>query len=185
MSTPLLFVDVDGVINATPGNNGLPRKVAGNYVRTDVTAAGSTWPIWYDPRVIDAVNGLSRDGLFEVVWLTTWEQYARTALAPALGLDDWPALNIPGNVGASRSVPFLSPTLGRPWWKTAAVKDLTADGRPYAWIDDELHRSIKNELRAVRPAPSLLITTFPAVGMTLEHVEQLAGFAREAASVTA
>ena len=75
MTSPIWFLDIDGVVNAA----GL--DLPPHLVRTDATTAGTTWPIHYSPQVVEFINMVHRGGLAEVRWLTTWGQDARMSFA--------------------------------------------------------------------------------------------------------
>ena len=62
-------------------------------------------------------------------------------------------------------------------WKLDAIAEY-AGNRPAAWIDDNLDETCRYWART-RTAPTLLVETTPATGMTDEHVALLLGWARE------
>jgi len=61
-------------------------------------------------------------------------------------------------------------------WKLAAIEDHAGE-RPLAWIDDA-HDDGCRAWAAARPAPTLLVTTDPPVGLTGAHVAALERWAR-------
>lgn len=183
-AAPVWFLDVDGVINSI----GEPKAKCGTYELTHVAPSHepTAYPIRYAPAVIDRINGLSRAGLVRVVWLTTWGEDARTRIAPAVGLDAFDAL--PGIVDLEPHFAELGLTRvawrssnGLQWWKLGMVhRWLDEHGdRPVIWTDDDLHRAIKDELRAVRDVPTKLVTTMPKPGLTLDHLGSIEAFARK------
>ncbi len=134
----------------------------------------------FDPRVVDGLNALTRAGLVELRWVTTWSTSARDVLAPAIGLD-------PGSqVVEDREDPGLArhPYEQRPWWKLAGVLGaLRGDpSRPVAWLDDDLDDSTKTRFPALHPGPSLLITPDSGEGLTLEQLATVEAFARRHAA---
>jgi hypothetical protein len=151
---PLLFVDIDGVISLF----GFPsdRRPAGTWLNVD--------------GVLHLISATAAEHLlrlartFELVWCSGWEDKADEHLVHVLGL---PA-----------RLPFL--TFGRPpstaHWKLESVIEHAGE-RPAAWIDD----AFDDECRAWaagRDAPTLLVATDPAVGLTAAHVETLEEWAR-------
>jgi hypothetical protein len=64
---------------------------------------------------------------------------------------------------------------GSAHWKLEAIDEYAAD-RPAAWIDDSLDERCTTWADG-RSAPTLLIETDPAAGITDQHVEQLLGWA--------
>ena len=89
MSIPIWFLDIDGVVNA------LARPAPIGYQITTANTMGRGWRIAYSREVVDFINRVNREGLAEVRWLTTWEQDAHRELAPTVGLDAFPAYDIP------------------------------------------------------------------------------------------
>jgi hypothetical protein len=107
---------------------------------------------------------------YELVWATGWEERANEHLPHLLGM--------PGEL------PTLSfdeqPEWGTAHWKLGPIDRFAAD-RPAAWIDD----SFSDECFAWaedRAAPTLLVHTDPAVGITAEHVDLLVNWAAAAVS---
>jgi hypothetical protein len=66
---------------------------------------------------------------------------------------------------------------GSSHWKLEAIDDY-ARGRPAAWIDDNLDERAE-KWAAKRQAPTLLVRTESALGITDEHVETLLRWADE------
>lgn len=103
---------------------------------------------------------------FELVWATGWEEKANEYLPHLLDLP-------------FRELPYLTfdgdAVFGTAHWKVDAIVDY-ADGRPLAWIDDSLDDECREWARA-RKAPTLLIETDSAVGITDAHVERLLAWA--------
>lgn len=155
---PALFVNVNGVISLfgfAPG--AMP---AGRFETVDGIA-----------HFLSATAGehlrLLADR-FEPVWCTGWEEKANEYLPHALGLSGpYPFLTF------ERSGP-TRPTHAH--WKLDAI-EAYAGARPLAWIDDA-HDDGCTAWADSRPAPTLLVTTAPAVGMTDVEVERLLGWAR-------
>ncbi len=162
---PILFVDVDGVISLfgfPPDREHLPGPFH-----------------WIDGIAhcipLDAGGRLQRLGeRYELVWATGWEEKANEYLPFLLELSfrDLPVLTF-----GSRAV------FGSAHWKLDALEKYAGD-RPAAWIDDNLDDECR-AWAAARSAPTLLIPTESAVGMTDEHVEELLAWADGVAGETA
>jgi hypothetical protein len=99
---------------------------------------------------------------YELTWATTWEADANREIGPRIGLPELPFL-VFGD---------LEP-LGA--WKTAAI-DAAAEGRPLAWIDDDIGRDAQAWADA-RAAPTLLLRADPGVGLVRRHIDSLERFA--------
>ena len=162
---PVLFVDVDGVISLF----GFP-----------LSGAELPGPFhWVDgiAHCISTGCGKRLERLaerYELVWATGWEEKANEYLPFLLELSfrDLPVLTF-----GTRAV------FGSAHWKLEAIEDYAGD-RPAAWIDDNLDDECQ-AWAAAREAPTLLIPTDSAIGMTDEHVEELLAWADEVAGETA
>ena len=158
---PILFVDVDGVISLfgfAPAADQLPGQFhwidgVAHCIPEDVGARLC--------RLADR---------FELVWATGWEQKANEYLPFILKLpqSELPCLGFDGRA-----------VFGSAHWKLDAIEEYAGD-RPAAWIDDNLDESCRL-WAASREAPTLLVETKSAIGMTDEHVEQLLTWADEVA----
>jgi hypothetical protein len=155
---PILFVDVDGVISLFGfRSSGAP---PGQFHWVDGIAhcisdgAG--------PRLRRLAD------TFELVWATGWEEKANEYLPLLLDLpdDELPVLTFDGRA-----------VFGTAHWKVGAIDEYAAD-RPAAWIDDSLDERCTGWADS-REAPTLLIETDPAVGITDAHVEQLLDWAAQ------
>jgi hypothetical protein len=153
---PVLAVDVDGVISLF-GFEGPLDQVGGRFHLIDGIA-----------HCISDVAGaqLARLGeVYELIWATGWEDRANDQLPRLLGLPgELPCLHFDGRA-----------RFGTAHWKLEALEDY-AGARPLAWIDDSLDESC-HEWAARRPAPTLLVPTDSAVGLTESQTEVLLDWA--------
>jgi hypothetical protein len=150
-STPVLFVDVDGVLSLfgfAPG-----AEPAGTWALVDGIA-----------HRLSATAGrdLLRLGrVFELVWCTGWDDRANDHLPHLLGLPGpLPTLVLEDASMAS---------------KRAAI-DAWAPARACAWVDDRLDAACE-AWAAARPAPTLLVRTEPATGLGAREVQRLEAWA--------
>lgn len=102
---------------------------------------------------------------FEPRWCTGWEERADEHLPTLLGLGPW------GHLSFGRPERGASPR----HWKLAAI-DAAAGRRALAWVDDAFDASCW-AWAAARGAPTLLVPTDPAEGVTAAHAARLAQFA--------
>ncbi|MFE3944473.1 HAD domain-containing protein [Streptomyces sp. NPDC059118] len=147
---PLLLLDVDGVLNPFAAHS-CPEGY-----REYAFFPGEEPPV----RLCDAhghwLAALGRD--FELVWATGWEDQANTFIAPVLNLPILPIVRFP-------PVPF------DPAEKVPAI-DAFVGERPAAWVDDAHTPEAWSWARS-RTAPTLLVTSDPARGLTRTMVEDL------------
>ncbi len=151
---PLLFVDIDGVISLfafAPD-----RRPPGAWANVDGV-----------PHLLSATaraHLLELSEHFELVWASGWEEKANEHLPLALRL--------PG------PLPYLTfaPADTHGHWKLAALEAHAGD-RPLAWVDDG-HDDACRAWADARDAPTLLVATDPATGLTGTHVARRAGTVR-------
>ncbi|MFG3042752.1 hypothetical protein ACGFYZ_38225 [Streptomyces sp. NPDC048330] len=135
---PLLFLDVDGPL--------IPFGT-----REGADPAHPTYPPVPPASVspllarLDPAQGPRLAALpYELVWATTWEADANAWVAPRLGLPELPVLPWTDGPGA----PGLH-------WKTPALV-AWAEGRPFAWVDDEIGPADRAWVAAHHAGPALL-----------------------------
>jgi len=154
---PILFVDVDGVVSVF----GFPahhEELPGPFHWIDGIAH------CIPTAIGERLERLA--GRYELVWATGWEEKANEYLPLILKLS---AKELPWLAFDGRAV------FGSAHWKLEAIEDYAAD-RPAAWIDDNIDEECV-EWGERRAAPTLLIQTDSAVGLTDEHVERLLAWA--------
>jgi hypothetical protein len=154
---PLLFADVDGVIS-----------VFGFAASLDRLPGPLRWIEGVQHCIPAAMGGrLARLAeCYELVWATGWEEKANEYLPHILELPfrDLPYLTFDGEA-----------VFGTAHWKLAAI-EAYAGSRPAAWIDDSLDDECREWARR-RRAPTLLVETDPAIGLTDGQVDQLCDWA--------
>ncbi len=157
----MLLVDVDGVISLFGFDPSRPPE--GRFELVDGIA-----------HFISATAGehlCTLSDRFDLVWCTGWEEKANEYLTPALGLPgSLPHLVLERNVGPSHA-----------HWKLEAIDRYAGRRRPLAWIDDALGAECE-AWASRRAAPTLLVGTLSAVGITGEHVGELIGWADQLAT---
>jgi hypothetical protein len=153
---PLLFVDIDGVISLWG-------------FASDARPDGAFHNVDGVMHFLSADAGIHLLALadrFDLVWCSGWEEKANDHLPLALALP--------------RGTPFLSfdrnPGRGHGHWKLPAIDAYAGPDRPIAWIDDA-HDEACHAWAAARRAPTLLVATAPASGLTAEHAARLRAWA--------
>jgi hypothetical protein len=158
---PILFVDVDGVISVF-GFSPNAGKLPGPFHWIDGVA--HCIPTDVGERLVRVSSR------FELVWATGWEEKANEYLPFILNL---PSKELPCLMFQGQAV------FGSAHWKLGAISEYAGD-RPAAWIDDNIDDACRYWATA-REAPTLLVQTESAIGMTDEHVDTLLTWAQEAA----
>ena len=103
--------------------------------------------------------------MFELVWASGWEEKANEYLPHLLGVPTLPHLSFERSVGRANA-----------HWKLDAI-DAHAGLRPLAWIDDAFNDACHEWARA-RAAPTLLVETAPASGLTRREADTLERWAQ-------
>jgi len=158
MDRALLLIDVDGVISLFGFDPA--HRPAGRFLLVDGIA-----------HLISATAGehlrLLADE-FDLAWCTGWEEKANDYLPLAL--------DIPGPLPHVTFDPCERPANAH--WKLGGIDAHADQARALAWVDDA-HDERCTAWAAARAAPTLLVGTDPAVGLTEKHVERLLAWARE------
>ncbi|POM23697.1 hypothetical protein BTM25_23180 [Actinomadura rubteroloni] len=158
MGSPLLLVDVDGVLN--------PRKRPSRRFRRHKCAPeGIAFKLWlnraHGPLLLDLAE---RTGA-ELAWASYWCATANEWIAPRVGLPELPHVPIPRFPGTVEGG-----TLGA--WKARHVAAYTG-GRPFVWFEDEPDAT---ERIAAEDGvgPHLLVAVDPVHGLTDDHFARAA-----------
>lgn len=104
---------------------------------------------------------------FQIVWATGWGAEANRLIAPVLKLPELPVIAFP-------PIPF------HPREKLSAIIRYSGN-RALAWADDEALTPEAHAWAARRPAPTLLISIDPAVGLTRSAIDQAVQWADDRA----
>ena len=132
VAPPLLFLDVDGVVNVLAN---YPGDFWPDWQRAHVSNRVGQFPIVWSPSVTGRLVKWADKGLVEIWWLTTWLDDANGALSPVLGLPHWPVLG--SHLTADPALTCAGDAFG--WWKADLVDEHLAKqpGRPFVWLDGD------------------------------------------------
>ncbi|MGW4650946.1 HAD domain-containing protein [Kitasatospora sp. NPDC004289] len=157
MPKPLLFLDVDGVLNPV-----CPHPDADFDTHTLFGYA-----VLLSARHGDWLRELA--GTYELCWATTWEDHANEHIAPVLGLPQLPVVHFSGYVAQpdDPKVPVLDLIAAHKWAPLLRY----AAGRPFAWVDDVIPGSLTR--RSVLRRDRLLLRIDPGQGLERHHVDRL------------
>jgi hypothetical protein len=158
--SPLLFLDVD--VPLLPFGDGPQHEPSGD--------ASTSHLARLDPRVGHRLTALP----CVLVWATTWEEEANAEIAPRIGLPRLPGVLWPEACDAHERE--------NQWfgldWKTRTVV-AWADGRLFAWVDDEITTPIGTGCRCTIPAEPSSMTLCPhAVSPTTTSQSSTNGYAQ-------
>ncbi|WP_457029967.1 HAD domain-containing protein [Kitasatospora sp. P5_F3] len=157
MPKPLLFLDVDGVLNPV-----CPHPDAGFDSHTLLGYA-----VLLSARHAAWLRELAE--AYELCWATTWEEHANIHIAPALGLPRLPVVRFSGYVPQpdDPKIPVLDLIAAHKWAPLLRY----ADGRPFAWVDDVIPGSLLR--RSLLRRDRLLLPVDPGQGLQRQHVDRL------------
>ena len=145
---PLLFLDVDGVLNPFP-------ETPPGFEEHDFFPDDDE-PVRLSAAHRDWLQELAE--VYELVWATGWGDEANRVLNPFFGLPTFPVVPLP----ATRFEPSM---------KVPAIDEFAA-GRPAAWVDDMLTPEARAWADARRFA-TLLVEVDSATGLTRPQVEDV------------
>ncbi len=148
---PLLLVDIDGVISLFSFDPGA--RPEGSFHSIDGI------PHFLSSGAAEHLLALAPN--FEPVWASGWEEKANEYLPHLLGLPELPHLSFERSVGRTNA-----------HWKLDAIDAYASATRPLAWIDDAFNDAC-HEWAEARVAPTLLVQTMPASGLTGCEAETL------------
>jgi len=135
--------------------------------------------VWLNPG--HGLMLLSLAEQFQLVRGKAWRGDANRYVAPVLGLPQLPYVNWPeyGKLATDLYKPargVLAPgqrPVAKVYWKARPILQF-ANGRPFAWLDDELTDADHEHVAAVGSAgPSLLRRINPTVGLRQHDIEAL------------
>lgn len=174
VSRPLLFLDVDGPLNPYAAE---PETCPEGYTTVRVPQEGGTAgepgrprthmrppQVWLDPGDGPALLALG----YEVCWATTWMDDANRWIGPVLGLPELPYVDFGTALFNERSDGVH--------WKSGPLVEY-ADGRPFAWVDDEQGEADHAYVAANHSAHALLHHVNPRIGLRNGDFTTLAAFA--------
>jgi hypothetical protein len=152
---PVVFLDVDGVLNAVPYD----RDPEGfdDFERAQCL---HFW-ITYSKKMGERLAALDAD----LMWLSTWGSDANNYIGPLFG---WYPLGVVGRSVYDRQ---------SSWWKSFAARRFLADyPRPFIWLDDDL--TLAQQSGAIDwvdnyKLPKLLIAPVTHRGLLPEHLERI------------
>jgi Swiss Army Knife RNA repair-like protein len=151
-------VDIDGVISLFSFQEA--RRPEGSFHWIDGI------PHFLSSEAAEHLLALSSS--FDLAWASGWEEKANEYLPHLLGLPELPHIDFDRRVRGTRRT--------NAHWKLEPI-DAYAESRALAWIDDAFNDAC-HEWASERAAPTLLVQTEPAKGLTRREALILESWAR-------
>ena len=160
VSTPVWFLDIDGVLAPFCGNDSFA---------SFPTAWHGT--VAYDPTIIRRIVAMVDYGLVTVEWLTSWDHDADSVFASSTGM---PRFTVHAESEARRG----GGASDSAWWKIQVAT--RSAGRKVVWTDDELglrqHHQIPVTGEQGCPDHQLRLAPDSRYGLTHAHLDQIETF---------
>ncbi|WP_053762144.1 hypothetical protein [Streptomyces sp. AS58] len=171
---PLLFLDIDGPLNPYATLSGTcPENYTTVYLPPEAhisSAAGTPRAyrrpetVWLNPSHGKTLLTLG----FELCWASAWMSDANRWIGPVLGLPPLQFVDFGDKVLCERPD-------GVHWKSDPLVA--YADGRPFAWVDDEQTDSDHTHIATIHPVQALLHHVNPRIGLQQNDFTALTRFA--------
>ena len=166
MTKPLLLIDVDGPLNPYAAKRERrPQGYATHRMRPGGWFETKPLRVWLNPAHGGELLALAE--AYELVWATTWKGEANDWIAPHLGLPELPFIDWPRMHGKAPRGTF---------WKTQYILEY-AEGRPFAWVDDDITSYDHEYVEQNHLAAALLLHVDPRLGLLRPDFDALAEWA--------
>ncbi|MGW6390851.1 HAD domain-containing protein [Streptomyces sp. NPDC055103] len=167
MTKPLLLIDVDGPLNPYAAQR--ERRPEG-YTTHRMRPSGWLFEakplrVWLNPEHGGELLALAE--AYELVWATTWKDEANDWIGPQLGLPELPFIDWPRMHGKAPRGTF---------WKTQYILEY-AEGRPFAWVDDDITSYDREYVERNHLAAALLLRVDPRIGLLRPDFDALVEWA--------
>lgn len=165
---PILFLDVDGPLNPT-WTEPPEGYTAYRTMPSGLPSSLKPLTVYLNPAHGPALQALP----YDLVWATTWYEDANEWIGRPLGLPALPYVEVPHETGRR--------TLADRLWLSTKTQAVTkyANGRPFAWVDDEITALDKRWVRERYAAPALLHAVNVFSGLGPDDFSALAAWARD------
>lgn len=172
-TTPVWFMDVDGVLNIFPSGTP-PKDVKYGEASPFVSYSDFTepmFPITWRQDIVDRIMEMHHSGVVKVVWLTTWGRGANYGLHELFG---FPRLEV---IADPEDHPYRGLTFQN-WWKAVAVRNYLDNNSPskIVWTDDDLNYHANTVADIRERVDAMIISPDERRGITDIHLNQIEAF---------
>lgn len=123
---PILFLDVDGVLNAVVGHKDQVNSTENCFDDFRPEHIGG-FVLHLSNQMAERLQKLD----VEIIWSTTWGHMANQLISPVMGL--------PTNLRVTGEPPLDQGFHDESWWKFPLVQKIVEqEQRPFIWIDDDI-----------------------------------------------
>ncbi len=180
MTTPVLFLDFDGVVNFL-GTEAAYRREPGSlgYVRRATLAVGELeFRVQWSAELVRELNSVKRSSPFQWLWLSTWREHAVVGIDPALGTrsDGFVPWGMPDDPSGDASAADRKGKRSTSKYG-ALLAEVRANPRPFVWVDDTATGAF-NEFDFVGDldVPHLVVAPRAEVGLLRWELEEIVAF---------
>lgn len=180
---PVVFLDIDGVINIFPGRgksvkNGKHLRHWENWeqeVFADPDTPGVGMRFTWSPEMLEELLALKE--VVDFVFLSTWVHHTQGLLPSIIGTS---AISNRYLAKGEGRADYGSLSFDEPWWKVVALeKEISANPRPFIWIDDMYSRKLRYSVQDIAKwnnVPGDLVRSYEQYGITREILETVKSF---------
>ena len=171
MAQPVLFLDVDGVLDpfGDPKGPDVGFRDFKSWTFAHPFESGLGYKLWLSPEMGKRVGALD----VELRWLTSWREHANRHIGQRFG---WPFIQPP-------AAKFSMETDEMKLWNIETFLEEEPD-RPFIWVDDDMRFyrptgwkvDVATWLRETATVPYLLSEVDGRVGLTPELLDEIETF---------
>lgn len=154
---PLVFIDIDGVLNPEFSNKQARNQGFRSYSIMDYQS-GWRYRVHLSREHGRWLNSLT--DIADLAWATTWNDQANIHISPKIGLLELPV---------AETMPHANPKIRD--HKLPGIFKMSK-GRPFVWIDDNILPTDVSELDMYEGS-FMLCYVNPKIGLTEQHIDSI------------
>jgi regulatory protein YycH of two-component signal transduction system YycFG len=153
---PFLLLDIDGVLNPD-----IPDSSEFKDFRVLETPWSNFSLSLKEGQILQDLSNY-----VDLVWATSWEDYANEYISPYLGINNLPVISFTPHGSESLKVKDI-------------IRFINFHQRPFIWIDDEIEDEFHSTITNMVEVEFLLVKTNPTTGITVKNIYDVYQFAKK------